>query len=57
MERKTDSKTIEEVKKGKFLGITFDNNMDEHIKNMCMQAGNKLYAILFGCIVIVNQPT
>ena len=34
---KTGNKIIEEVKKGKLLGITFDNNltMDEHIKHLC----------------------
>ena len=40
-------KTIEECKKGKLLGITFDNNltMAEHIKHICKQASNKLYAL------------
>ena len=40
-------KTIEECKKGKLLGITFDNNltMTEHIKHICKQASNKLYAL------------
>ena len=44
---KTGNKIIEEVKKGKLLGITFDNNltMDEHIKHLCKQASNKLYAL------------
>ena len=47
MEIKTNSKTIEEVKKGKLLGITFDDNitMNEHIKTMCKQASNKLNAL------------
>ena len=47
MKIKAHNKTNEEVKKGKLLGITFDNNitMDEHIKNLCKQAGNKLYAL------------
>ena len=40
-------KNIEECKKGKLLGITFDNNltMTEHIKHICKQASNKLYAL------------
>ena len=44
---KTESKTIEEAKKGKILGITLDKNinMGEHIKNICKQASNKLYAL------------
>ena len=38
---------IEESKKGKLLGINFDNNltMDDHIKCLCKQASNKLYAL------------
>ena len=44
---KTENKTIDEVKKAKLLGITFDNNltMDKHIKHICKQASNKLYAL------------
>ena len=44
---KTENKIIEEVKKGKLLGITFDSNlsMDRHIKQLCKQASNKLYAL------------
>ena len=44
---KTKTKSIEEVKKGKLLGITFDNNLTigEHIKHICKQASNKLYAL------------
>ena len=40
-------KTIEECKKSKLLGITFDNKltMDDHIKCICKQASNKLYAL------------
>ena len=42
-----DGNTIEEVKKGKLLGITIDNNinMGEHIKHICKSASNKLYAL------------
>ena len=38
-------KTIEECKKSKLLGITFDNQltMNDHIKYICKQASNKLY--------------
>ena len=41
-----DKKVIE-AKKGKFLGITIDNNlnMKDHISNICKQAGNKLNAL------------
>ena len=41
------NKIIEENKKGKLLGITFDNNitMSKHIKTICKQASNKLYAL------------
>ena len=44
---KIADKNVEESKKGKLLGITFDNNltMDEHIKCICKQASNKLYAL------------
>ena len=40
-------KTIKEGKKGKLLGITFDNQltMIDHIKSICKQASNKLYAL------------
>ena len=46
-EIKIQNKSIVEVEKGKLLGITFDNNltMDDHIKNICKQASNKLYAL------------
>ena len=38
---------ITECKMGKLLGITFDNQltMNEHIKHLCKQASNKLYAL------------
>ena len=38
---------VKESKKGKLLGITFDNNitMKDHIKCICKQASNKLYAL------------
>ena len=41
------NKIIEKSKKGKLLGITFDNNitMSKHTKNICKQASNKLYAL------------
>ena len=44
---KIAGKTIEECKKGKLLGITFDNQftMSDHIKCICKQASNKLYAL------------
>ena len=44
---KTENKTMEEVKTGKLLGIKLDNNltMGEHIKRICKQASNKLYAL------------
>ena len=44
---KIGGKTIEECKKGKLLGITFDNQltMSDHIKCRCKQASNKLYAL------------
>ena len=40
-------KVVEETKMGKLLGITFDNQltMSEHIKRICKQASNKLYAL------------
>ena len=43
MEIKMQSKVVCEEKKGKLLGITFDNNItvEEHSK-MCKQTGNKL---------------
>ena len=39
--------TITECQTGKLLGITFDNQltMTEHIKHICKQASNKLYAL------------
>ena len=38
---------VEESKKAKLLGINFDNNlkMHDHIKYICKQASNKLYAL------------
>ena len=44
---KIENKFIEEVNKGKLSGITFDNKitMSEHIKHICKQASNKLYAL------------
>ena len=41
------NKTLDETKKGKLLGITFDNNinMNDHIKSICKKASNKLYAL------------
>ena len=44
---KIGNKYVEEIKKGKLLGITFDNNltMEEHIKCICKQASSKLYAL------------
>ena len=40
-------KTVNECKTGKLLGITFDNQltMIDHIKGICKQASNKLYAL------------
>ena len=44
---KIAGKTIEECKKGKLLGITFDNQltMSDHIKRICKQASNRLYVL------------
>ena len=44
---KIENKFIEEINKGKLLGITFDNKIttSEHIKHICKQASNKLYAL------------
>ena len=44
---KLGNQTIEEIDKGKLLGITFDNKLtvNDHIKHICMQASNKLYAL------------
>ena len=41
------NKTLEEVSKGKLLGISLDNNINmvDHIKQICNQAGNKLNAL------------
>ena len=41
------NKTLVETSKGKLLGITIDKNitMNEHVKNICKQAGNKLNAL------------
>ena len=38
---------IEESENGKLLGVTFDNRltMKDHIKSLCKQASNKLYAL------------
>ena len=38
---------VEESKKGKLLGINFDNNltMDDHIKCLCKQASSKMHAL------------
>ena len=43
---KIADKIIEEIKTGKLLGITFDNNltMCDHIKQICKQASKKLSA-------------
>ena len=40
-------KYIEETSKGKLLGIQFDNKLTmlDHIKQICKQASNKLYAL------------
>ena len=40
-------KYVEEISKGKLLGINFDNRltMADHIKQICKQASNKLYAL------------
>ena len=42
-----DGKIVNECKKGKLLGITLDNQitMNDHIKRICKQASNKLYAL------------
>ena len=44
---KIAGKTIEECKKGKLLGITFDNQLtiSDHIKCICKQTSNKLDAL------------
>ena len=44
---KIQNKIIKESKNVKLLGITLDNNilMNDHINNICKQAGNKLYAL------------
>ena len=46
-EIKIGGNIVKESKKGKLLGITFDNNitMKDHIKCICKQASNKLYAL------------
>ena len=46
-EIKIGENLVKESKIGKLLGITFDNNinMKEHIKGICKQASNKLYAL------------
>ena len=46
-EIKLENRTLEEIDKGKLLGITFDNKltMNDHIKQICKQASNKLYAL------------
>ena len=44
---KLGKQTMEEVNNGKLLGIIFDNklSMRNHIKHICTQASNKLYAL------------
>ena len=44
---KLGNQTMEEVNNGKLLGIIFDNklSMRNHIKHICTQASNKLYAL------------
>ena len=44
---KLGNRTIEEIDKGKLLGITSKNKltMNDHIKHICKQASNKLYAL------------
>ena len=44
---KLSDKYIEVTSKGKLLGIHFDNKltMSDHIKQICKQASNKLYAL------------
>ena len=44
---KLSNKYIEEISKGKPLGISFDNKitMSDHIKQICKQSSNKLYAL------------
>ena len=44
---KIADKSIEEINKGKLLGITFDNKltMSDHIKQICKQASKKLSAL------------
>ena len=44
---KIAEKSIEEISKGKLLGITFDNKltMSDHIKQICKQASRKLSAL------------
>ena len=46
-EIKLSDKYIAETSKGKLLGIQFDNKltMSDHIKQICIQASNKLYAL------------
>ena len=44
---KLGNQTMEEINDGKLLGIIFDNklSMRDHIKHICTQASNKLYAL------------
>ena len=44
---KLSNKYIEEISKGKLLGISFDNKltMSDHIKKICKQSSNELYAL------------
>ena len=44
---KLSNKYIEEISKGKLLGISFDNKltMSDHIKKICKQSSKKLYAL------------
>ena len=46
-EIKIHNRTLKETKEAKLLGITFDNNltMRNHVKTLCNQASNKLYAL------------
>ena len=45
---KIGNATIEETKKAKLLGITLDSklNFEEHIKNLCKEAGKKINALV-----------
>ena len=45
---KIGNATIEKTKKAKLLGITLDSklNFEEHIKNLCKEAGKKINALV-----------